>query len=67
MTHNELCNLYIELSQEISAAHTMLRAACDAHSIQPTNETLRKIQQEQEHLQQLQEQRNKIEKQLQQK
>ncbi len=62
MTHNELCDKYIEISQQISAAHTQLRAAGDMHKIQQTAQTEQNIKEIQEHIAALQEQRAKLEK-----
>ncbi len=62
MTHNYLCDKYLEISQEISAAHTQLRAAHDMHKIQPTTQTEQNIKEIQEHIAALQKQRTEIEK-----
>ena len=62
MTHNDLCNKYIEISQSISAAHTQLRAAFDAHKNLPTPTTQESTKQAQEQIAALEKQRADLEK-----
>ena len=62
MTHNDLCNKYIELSTAISALHTQVKAASDAYNLKPNNETLAALNQAKQNLCTANEQRAEIEK-----
>lgn len=67
MTHNELCDKYIELSQIISALHTQIKAARDAYDLNPTPDNLAALNSVNDQLNTINAQRAELERLLQQR